>query len=64
MKINLPNEIIKILSLLNASGYQAYLVGGCIRDIILNRTVSDWDIVTNATPDQVCVVFSLSLIHI
>ncbi len=58
MKINLPNEIIKILSLLNASGYQAYLVGGCIRDIILNRTVSDWDIVTNATPDQVCVVFS------
>jgi len=55
--INLPNHIIHVLSSLKASNYQAYLVGGCVRDYFLNRDIHDYDICTDATPEQVMAVF-------
>lgn len=39
------------------SGYEAYIVGGCVRDLIIGRVPKDWDICTNASPDQVTKVF-------
>lgn len=48
-------EIIKTLE---AAGFQARLVGGCVRDLILGRTPSDFDIVTMAMPDQICETLS------
>ncbi len=47
-----------IINMLNLSGYEAYAVGGAVRDMILNRTSDDWDITTSATPDQTKKVFS------
>jgi len=47
-----------IIKMLNLSGYEAYAVGGAVRDMILNRTSDDWDITTSATPDQTKKVFS------
>ncbi len=48
------NKIIKTLS---QNGYLAYLVGGCVRDIIMNNTPYDYDITTNATPDEIIKLF-------
>ena len=46
-----------IITTLNGAGYEAYLVGGCVRDIVIGVPISDWDITTSATPEQVKEVF-------
>ncbi|MCA9367435.1 MAG: HD domain-containing protein [Saprospiraceae bacterium] len=56
MQINhshIPNEVRNIAETLETAGFQAYLVGGCTRDLLLGRTPKDWDITTNATPEQI-----------
>lgn len=45
------------LETLHAGGYEAYVVGGCVRDFLLHLPVSDYDITTSATPQQVCALF-------
>lgn len=50
MKIQLPEKVNTIISTLQAHGYEAYAVGGCVRDSILGRVPDDWDITTSATP--------------
>ncbi len=57
MKIVLPEEVLFILNRLNDSGFDAYVVGGCVRDSIIGRKPSDWDITTNAKPVQVKELF-------
>ena len=57
MKIALPEKVKTIISELKAHGYDAYAVGGCIRDSILGRTPGDWDITTSAKPQQVKAIF-------
>lgn len=57
MKINLPEQVKWIIDELNRQGYEAYAVGGCVRDAILGREPQDWDITTNAKPGQVKAVF-------
>ncbi len=47
----------RICRTLRAAGYQAYLVGGCVRDILLGREPVDYDVATDATPDA-CSSFS------
>ena len=54
-----PNAL-KVLYRLKDAGYDAYLVGGCIRDILLGYEPKDFDVVTNATPEQVKEAFSNS----
>lgn len=50
-----------ICSQLHEAGFRAYFVGGCVRDLILGREAEDWDVTTNATPDQVRQLFPNSL---
>lgn len=57
MKIELPFGVEKIISVLEEHGYEAYAVGGCVRDALLLREPEDWDITTNATPEEVKAVF-------
>jgi len=52
-----PGYISSVLSLLTENGYAAFLVGGCVRDAVLGRNVSDWDIATSATPAEVAGIF-------
>ena len=57
LKIELPKDVKHILDTLTENGYEAYAVGGCIRDSILKRSPDDWDITTNALPEQVKELF-------
>lgn len=56
--INVPDKIKFILRKLHDAGYEAYVVGGCVRDTLLGEIPHDWDITTSATPEQIQVVFS------
>lgn len=57
-EIYIPDNVKYILSSLDDSGYEAYIVGGCVRDSILKRTPDDYDITTSAKPSEVTKVFS------
>jgi poly(A) polymerase len=48
---------LQIIQSLHQAGYQAFLVGGCVRDLLLNREPADYDVATDATPDQVLRIF-------
>ncbi len=52
MKIQLPDQVNKIIDTLEEAGYEAYAVGGCVRDSLLGRTPDDWDITTSAKPED------------
>lgn len=53
MEILLPEKVRHIISVLNGNGYEAFAVGGCIRDSLLGRKPKDWDITTDALPEQI-----------
>lgn len=57
MKINVPEKVEYIIRTLKSNGYEAYAVGGCIRDSILGREPGDWDITTSASPFEVKEIF-------
>lgn len=57
IEINIPKDVKKILNMLKENGYEAYIVGGCVRDSILKRNPNDWDITTNAKPEEVIKLF-------
>lgn len=57
MQIKIPNYISLAISMLEAGGYAAYVVGGCVRDVLLNKEPNDWDICTSALPKQTMEVF-------
>ena len=61
MKMNIPEPARKIIDRLNEHGYEAYVVGGCVRDMILKREPGDWDITTSARPEQVKALFTRTL---
>ena len=54
----LPREVLDVLHRLNDSGYEAYAVGGCVRDQLLGREPEDWDLTTSARPEQVMALFA------
>ena len=58
MNINLPDEVKYIIETLEAAGFEAYTVGGCVRDSLLGKTPQDWDICTSALPEQTKEVFA------
>lgn len=57
MHMDLPKQVKWIIEQLNANGYEAFAVGGCVRDMLLNKEPMDWDLTTNAKPWQVKEVF-------
>ena len=59
----LSRNAVKVTSTLQDAGYAAFIVGGAVRDLLLGIKPKDFDVATNATPDQVQALF-LSLIHI
>lgn len=58
MYIKLPHEVDFIIDKLHESGFEGYIVGGCVRDSLLNRRPRDYDICTNATPKDNINIFS------
>jgi tRNA nucleotidyltransferase (CCA-adding enzyme) len=59
--MNLPKEVKEIAGKLAESGFEAYLVGGCVRDLFLKRDPKDWDIATNAKPEEIQKIFPESV---
>ena len=51
----------QVCRMLREAGYQAYFVGGCVRDLLLGREPADYDVTTDATPDKVQQLFPRSL---
>ncbi len=58
MNLNIPKKIETILQKINSAGYEAYIVGGCVRDCFLQRQPQDWDITTSAEPEQIKKIFN------
>lgn len=59
--IEIPKKAEQILQTLHGSGFEAYAVGGCVRDSILGRKPEDWDITTSASPQQVKALFARTI---
>ena len=57
MKIELPEKVQYIITTIQAAGFEAYAVGGCVRDSLLGRVPDDWDITTSAKPEQLKELF-------
>lgn len=53
----IPEEILRVPQMLEKAGYEAYLVGGCVRDLLQGLVPKDWDVTTNATPEQIIATF-------
>ena len=58
MQIQLPEDVKRIINTLKEAGFEAYAVGGCVRDCLLGKTPNDWDITTSALPTEVKGLFS------
>ncbi len=56
-KNSIPQEVLQVAQTLTDNGFEAYLVGGCVRDLLLGKTPKDWDITTDAKPEQIQSVF-------
>lgn len=57
IRIDVPEKAKKVVNTIQAAGFEAYVVGGCVRDSILGRQPQDWDITTSAKPEQVKALF-------
>ena len=55
--IFIPKQVVTALTMLSEAGFESYIVGGCVRDQLLNRTPNDYDITTNALPEQTQEIF-------
>ena len=55
--MKIPEQVKSIIETLEENGYEAYAVGGCVRDTLLGRVPDDWDITTSANPIQVKALF-------
>ena len=53
----IPKEVSYVTSVLEKAGFDAYLVGGCVRDLLIDRVPKDWDITTNAKPEEIVNLF-------
>lgn len=54
---SIPKEVLHVTNTLETAGFEAYLVGGCVRDLLLNKKPKDWDVTTNATPEEIIALF-------
>jgi len=58
--MEIPSEVKRIIEKLEQNGFEAYIVGGCVRDLLREAEPKDWDVATNAKPEQVQKIFSNS----
>ena len=58
--LQIPEAAEDIIRKLNQAGFEAFVVGGCVRGTLLGRQPEDWDITTSAKPEQVKAIFSRS----
>src|SRR5882724_11438340 len=56
--LSVPGEIVSLCRTLKNAGYEAYLIGGCVRDLLIGREPKDWDITTNAKPEEIQSLFA------
>ena len=56
-KNKIPKDVIWVCEMLAQNNFESYLVGGCVRDIIIQRNPNDWDITTNAIPEEIIKIF-------
>lgn len=56
-RFKIPKEVVNVSTQLKNAGFESYLVGGCVRDLLINRKPKDWDLTTNATPEQIIKIF-------
>ena len=61
MQLTIPTPAEKILQTLDGHGYEADVVGGCVRDSVLGRDPHDWDITTSASPEQIKELFDRTI---
>jgi len=54
-----PEKVVKIAKIMEKYGYRAYAVGGCVRDTLMGKTPSDWDMTTDASPEKMIEIFAL-----
>ena len=54
---SVPTEVASVAGKLRSESYEAYLVGGCVRDLLIGRTPKDWDVTTNAKPEDIQRIF-------
>jgi poly(A) polymerase/tRNA nucleotidyltransferase (CCA-adding enzyme) len=54
---DIPSEVKIVTEGLEAAGFEAYIVGGCVRDLLTGKTPKDWDVTTNATPEEIQKIF-------
>ena len=52
-----PKEVSHVTATLEKAGFEAYLVGGCVRDLLMDREPKDWDVTTNAKPEEIVKLF-------
>ncbi|TSC52950.1 MAG: CCA-adding enzyme, partial [Parcubacteria group bacterium LiPW_72] len=55
--MQIPIAVSNIIKKLNSAGFEAYIVGGCVRDFLLGKEPKDWDITTNAKPEEIIKIF-------
>ncbi len=53
----IPFYVTRVTETLEKAGFEAYIVGGCVRDLLIGRNPKDWDVTTNATPEQIIPIF-------
>lgn len=53
----IPKPVKEVLQKIEEAGYEAYIVGGCVRDLIMDKMPKDWDITTNAVPEKIIEIF-------
>ena len=61
IKIDMPQDVREIIETLEGAGFEAFAVGGCVRDAVLGRVPADWDITTSAMPEEVKGLFSRTI---
>lgn len=59
-EMSIPKNVLEICEILEKNGEEAWVVGGCVRDILISKTPNDWDITTSANPDKVISLFGKS----
>lgn len=54
---DIPVEVLRVTEVIESAGFEAYLIGGCVRDVLIGKKPKDWDVTTNAKPEEIVALF-------